>query len=218
MEKIRVLLVEDHSIVCKGLRYLLEGKSEIEVVGEANDGTEAIKKTQELLPDIVLMDVSMPVLNGLEATRQIKKQFSEVKVLILSMYNNEEYIFHALQAGASGYVVKQSSPVELDLAIQAVYRGESFLSSLISKKVVKGYIQQAKVTGKNNSYDELTTREREILQLIAEDYSNREIAKLLYISVKTVETHRTHLMDKLDIHSIVELTKYAIRKGVINLD
>lgn len=218
MKKIRVLLVEDHTIVCKSLRYLLEGKSEIEVVGEAKDGREAIEKVQQLLPDVVLMDIAMPVLNGLEATRQIKKQFSEVKVLILSMYNNEEYVFDALQAGASGYVIKQASPVELDLAMHAVYRGESFLSSSISKKVVKGYIQQGKVTGKNDKYNKLTTRERELLQLIAEDYSNREIAELLYISIKTVETHRAHLMEKLDKHSIVELTKYAIRKGVINLD
>jgi len=218
MNKIRVLLVEDHAIVCKGLRSLLEGKAEIEVVGEAKDGKEAIEKTQQLLPDIVLMDIAMPILNGLEATRQIKKQLPEVKVLILSMYTNEEYIFHTLQAGASGYLVKQASPAELVLAIHAVSRGEFYLSSSISKEVIKGYIQQEKATGKEENYDKLTTREREVLQLITEDYSNREIAELLYISVKTVETHRAHLMDKLNIHSTVELTKYAIRKGMISID
>lgn len=218
MNKIRVLLAEDHAIVCKGLRSLLEGKAEIEVVGEARDGREAIEKIQQLLPDVVLMDIVMPVLNGLEATRQIKKQLPEVKVLILSMYTNEEYIFHTLQAGASGYVVKQASPAELVSAIHAVSRGESFLSSPISKKVINGYIQQANAINKKNNYDRLTTREREILQLVAEGYSTREIAKLLYISVKTVETHRTNLMYKLDIHNTVKLTKYAICKGMISID
>lgn len=218
MNKIRVLLVEDHAIVCKGLRSLLEGKAEIEVVGEAKDGKEAIEKVEKLIPDVVLMDIAMPILNGLEATRQIKKQIPKVKVLILSMYANEDYIFHALQAGASGYVVKQASPAELVSAIHDVYRGESFLSSPISKKVVNGYIQQANAINKKNNYDRLTTREREILQLIAEGYSTREIAKLLYISVKTVETHRTNLMCKLDIHNTVKLTKYAICKGMISID
>ena len=218
MNKIRVLLVEDHTIVRKGLRSLLDGEAGIEVIGEAEDGREAVEKVQQLLPDVVLMDIAMPGLNGLEATRQIKKRFPEVQVLILTMHANEEYIFQILRAGASGYVVKQVAPTELISAIRAAYRGESFLSPSISKKVIQEYIRQAEAMGEENSYDRLTDREREVLQLIAEGHSNREIAELLHISAKTVQTHRAHLMDKLDIHSTAELTQYAIRKGVISVD
>ena len=218
MNEIKVLLVEDHTIVCKGLRSLLESKAGIEVVGEAKDGREAIKKVEQLIPDVVLMDIAMPILNGLEATRQIKKQFPEVKVLILSMYNNEEYIMNCLKFGALGYMNKQASPEELVLAINTVYKGGYFISPSFSKEIIKKYIEITKNIDKKANYKELTDREREILQLITESYSNKEIAKLLYVSVKTVETHRTHLMDKLDIHNSVELTKYAIRKGMISID
>jgi two-component system response regulator NreC len=215
MDKIRVLLAEDHTIVRKGLRSLLDGEAGIEVIGEAEDGREAVEKVGQLLPDVVLMDITMPSLNGLEATRQIKKRFPEVKVVILTMHANEEYIFQILRAGASGYLVKQAAPTELLSAIQAAYRGESFLSPSISRKVIEEYIQQAEATAEKDSYDQLTDREREVLQLIAEGHPNREIAELLHISVKTVGTHRANLMDKLDIHSTAELTQYAIRKGVI---
>jgi two-component system response regulator NreC len=215
MNKIRVLLAEDHTIVRKGLRSLLDGEAGIEVIGEAEDGREAVEKVGQLLPDVVLMDITMPSLNGLEATRQIKKRFPEVKVVILTMHANEEYIFQILRAGASGYLVKQAAPTELLSAIQAAYRGESFLSPSISRKVIEEYIQQAEATAEKDSYDQLTDREREVLQLIAEGHPNREIAELLHISVKTVGTHRANLMDKLDIHSTAELTQYAIRKGVI---
>lgn len=215
MSKIRVLLVEDHTIVRKGLRSLLDGEAGIEVIGEAEDGREAIKKVQQLLPDVVLMDITMPALSGLEATRQIKKRFPEIKVLILTMHAAGEYIFQILRAGASGYVVKQAAPAELVSAIQAVHRGESFLSPSISRKVIEEYIRQAEAVAEKDSYDQLTPREREVLQLVAEGRSNREIAKLLHVSIKTVETHRAHLMNKLDIHSTAELTQYAIRKGVI---
>jgi two-component system response regulator NreC len=218
MNKIRVLLVEDHTIVRKGLRSLLDGEAGIEVIGEAEDGREAVEKVGQLLPDVVLMDITMPSLNGLEATRQIKKRFPEVKVVILTVHANEEYIFQILRAGASGYLVKQAAPTELLSAIQAAYRGESFLSPSISRKVIAEYIQQAEATAEKDSYDQLTDREREVLQLIAEGHPNREIADLLHISVKTVETHRANLMDKLDVHSTAELTQYAIRKGVISTD
>jgi len=218
MSKIRVLLAEDHTIVRKGLRSLLDGEVGIEVIGEAQDGREAVEKVQQLLPDVVLMDITMPALSGLEATRQIKKRFPEVQVLILTVHATEEYIFQILRAGASGYVVKQAAPNELISAIQAVYRGESFLSPSISKKVIEEYIRQAEAIAEGDSYDQLTTREREVLQLIAEGHSTREIAELLHISTKTVETHRAHLMDKLDTHSTAELTQYAIRKGVIRAD
>ncbi len=214
-EILRVLLAEDHTIVRKGLRSLLEGEAGIEVIGEAEDGREAIEKVQQLLPDVVLMDITMPGLNGLEATRQIKKRFPEVKVVILTVHANEEYIFQILRAGASGYVVKRAAPTELLSAIRAAYRGDSFLSPSISRKVIEEYVRQADAMAEKDSYDKLTNREREVLQLIAEGHSNREIAELLHISVKTVETHRAHLMDKLDIHSTAGLTQYAMRKGVI---
>jgi two-component system response regulator NreC len=215
-EMVRVLLAEDHTIVRKGLRSLLDGEAGIEVIGEAEDGREAVEKVGQLLPDVVLMDITMPGLNGLEATRQIKKRFPEVRVLILTMHANEEYILQILRARASGYVVKQAAPSELVSAIQAVYRGESFLSPSISRTVIEEYIRQAEATTEKDSYDQLTDREREVLQLVAEGCSNREIAELLQISLKTVETHRANLMNKLDIHSTAELTQYAIHKGVIS--
>jgi two-component system response regulator NreC len=218
MRKIRVLLADDHTIVRKGLRSLLDGEVEIEVVGEAEDGRAALEKAQQLLPDVVLMDITMPALNGLEATRQIKKLFPKMKVLILTMHATEEYILQILRAGASGYVVKQAAPTELVSAIRAVYRGDSFLSPSISRKVIEEYIRQTEAMVEENSYDRLTDREREVLQLIAEGCSSREIAERLHISEKTVRAHRAHLMDKLDIHSIAELTQYAIRKGVIGLE
>ncbi len=217
-EIVRVLLAEDHTIVRKGLRSLLNGEAGIEVIGEAEDGREAVEKVQQLLPDVVLMDIAMPGLNGLEATRQIKKRFPEVQVLILTMHANEEYVFQILRAGASGYVVKQAAPTELISAIRAAYRGDSFLSPSISKTIIQEYIRQAEAMAEKESYDKLTNREREVLQLIAEGRSNREIAGLLHISVKTVETHRANLMAKLDIHSTAELTQYAIRKGMISTD
>jgi two-component system response regulator NreC len=212
---IRVLLAEDHTIVRKGLRSLLESAAGIEVIGEAKDGREAVEKVGQLRPDLVLMDITMPGLNGLEATRQIKKRFPEVKVLILTVHATEEYIFQILRAGASGYVVKQAAPAELLSAIQSVCQGQYFLSPSISRTVIEEYIRQAEAMAEPDSYDQLTDREREVLQLIAEGHSNQEIADLLHISVKTVETHRAHLMDKLDLHSAAELTQYAIRKGVI---
>lgn len=215
---IRVLLTEDHTIVREGLCSLLENEAGIEVIGEAENGREAIDKVQQLHPDVVLMDISMPDLNGLEATRQIKQQFPEVKVLILTMHADEEYVFQILKTGASGYVVKQTAFEELVQAIKTAYQGHSFLSPLISQTVIEGYIRQAGTTTEENSYDILTNREREVLQLIAEGHSTRDIAERLYISVKTVETHRSHLMEKLDLHSTAELVKYAIRKGVIRSD
>ena len=216
MSKIQVLLADDHPIVRKGLRALLEGEAGIEVIGEAEDGREAVQKTQELLPDVVLMDLSMPALSGLEATRQIKKRFPEVKVLVLTRHANEEYVFQILRAGASGYVVKKAAPTELMLAIKAVYQGDSFLSPAISRPVIEEYIRKAEAMTEDR-YDRLTDREREVLQLIAEGHSSREIAELLHISEKTVRSHRANLIDKLDIHSTAELTQYAMRKGVVSL-
>lgn len=219
MKKIKVLLADDHTIVRKGLRSLLEDDKDIEVVDEAEDGREALEKAERLQPDVVVMDIAMPGLNGVEATRQIKKHFPEIKVLILSMHANEEYIFQTLRAGASAYLVKKAAPRDLISAIQAAKRGESFLSPSISRTVIEEYIRKAeKTTEDEDPFEKLTDREREVLQLIAEGLSNRTIAKRLYISTKTVETHRAHLMEKLNTHSTADLTKYAIRKGLISLE
>ncbi len=218
MKRIRVLLAEDHTIVRKGLRLLLDAESDIEVIGEAKDGREAIRQVEQLHPDIVVMDIAMPGLNGLEATRRIKKRFPDVEILILSMHATEEYIFQILRAGALGYVVKQSAPSELVLAIQNVWQGELFLSATISKRVIAEFIRRGERTTEQDSHDQLTDREREVLQLIAEGHSNRQIAESLHISVKTVETHRAHVMDKLDIRGTAGLTRYAIRTGIISLE
>lgn len=215
MRRIRVLLAEDHTIVRKGIRSLLEGEPDIEVVGEAGNGREALEKVEKLLPDVVVMDISMPILSGLEATRFIAKKFPEIKVLALTVHTNEEYILQLLRLGASGYLVKQAAPEELVAAIKAVFRGDCFLSPVISGHVIDGYARLAKMMETTERYEKLTNREREILQLIAEGHTNKEIARMLYLSVKTVETHRARLMKKLDIHSASELTRYAIQKGII---
>jgi len=213
---IRVLLAEDHTIVRKGLRSLLDDEAGIEIVGEAEDGQQTMELVQHLLPDVVLMDITMPVLNGLEATRQIKKLFPQVKVLVLTVHSTEEYIFQVLRAGASGYVVKQAAVSELVQAIRTVYHGDSFLSPSISRQAIEEYGRQAEAM--EDKHDRLTDREREVLQLIAEGRTNREIASRLHVTVKTVEAHRAHLMDKLGLHSTADLTKYALRKGIINPD
>ena len=218
MREIRVLLAEDHTIVRKGLRSLLDSEADIEVIGEAEDGRQAVEMAGELMPDVVLMDITMPSLNGFEATRQIKQRFPDVKVLVLTMHANEEYVFQILRAGASGYVVKKAAPTELVSAIRAVHRSESFLSPSISRTVIEEYIQQAEAMSRQDGYERLTPREREVLQLVAEGHSSREIAEVLSVSVKTVETHRANLMDKLGLHSVAELTQYAIRRGVIDPD
>jgi len=219
MDKISVLLAEDHTIVRKGLRSLLDRAISIEVVGEAEDGREAIKKAEELHPDVVVMDIAMPGLNGLEATRQLKKRFPGMKIIVLTMHANEEYVLQTLRAGASGYLVKKAAPTDLISAIHAAHRGESFLSPSISKTVIDEYLRQAeKAEEGKGSHEKLTEREREVLQLIAEGHPNREIAELLYVSIKTVETHRAHIMDKLNVNSTAELIQYAIGKGLIIKD
>jgi len=219
MKKINVVIAEDHTIVRKGLCALLQGEPDIEVVGEAENGREAIKIVEKLLPDVVVMDIAMPGLYGLETTRQLKKKFPKLKILILTMHDNEEYIFETLRAGAAGYLIKRSAPNELISAIQSVFRGESFLSPAVSKKVIEGFVQSgASALKEDADYGGLTTREREILQLIAEGNALREISSLLHISIKTVESHKAHIMEKLNLRSIAELTQYAIRKGLISLD
>lgn len=217
MKKIRVLLAEDHTIVRQGLVALLRSEPEIEVVGEASDGVEAVEMAKKLVPDIVLMDIAMRNLNGLEATRRIKKLFPQMKVLVLTMYENEEWIFQILKAGASGYLVKDSAMTDLHSAIRVVHQGESFLSPSISKKVIDEYIRKAEGKEEDRLEERLSDREREILQLIAEGHSIPQIASLLCISKKTVEAHKTHIMEKLNIHDKVGLIKYAIRMGLTRL-
>ncbi len=217
MGKIKVLVADDHTILRQGIKALLDNQEGIEVIGEAKDGREALAIIEETLPDVVLMDIAMPGLNGLEATRRIKKKFPRMKVLVLTMYTNEEYIFQILNAGANGYLVKETAFQDLISAIKAVYKNEAFMSPSISKKVINSYIKKAQ-DEEEQTCEILTTREREILQLIAEGNSSKKIAELLFISPKTVETHRTHIMDKLNIHNRTGLIKYAIRKGMVDVD
>ena len=217
METIRVLLAEDHTIVRKGLRVLLEGQAGIEVVAEAEEGRQAVQLAERFKPDVVLMDFSMPGLNGLEATRQIVERVPDSRVLVLTRHTNQEYVDRILQAGASGYLVKRSAPEELITAIQAVHRGDSYLDPAISKIIIRNYLEKPKTEG-DERYERLTPRLREVLQLIAEGRPNREIATILHVSVKTVENHRVRLMEALDLHSTAELTQYAIRIGIISLD
>ena len=217
MDKTTVLVADDHTILRQGIKSLLANEEEIEVIGEAKNGREALTIIEETLPDVILMDIAMPGLNGLEATRRIKKKFPRMKVLVLTMYTNEEYIFQILNAGANGYLVKETAFQDLISAIKAVYKNEAFMSPSISKKVINSYIKRAQ-NDEKETCEILTTREREILQLIAEGNSSKKIAELLFISPKTVETHRTHIMDKLNIHNRTGLVKYAIRKGIVDVD
>jgi two-component system response regulator NreC len=217
MQKIRILLAEDHTIVRQGLSALLRSEPDMEVAGEASDGLEAIEMAKKLIPDVVLMDIAMRNLNGLEATRKIKKLFPHMKVLVLTMYDNEEWVFQILKAGASGYLIKDSAMTDLTSAIRAIHQGDSYLSPSISKKVIDEYIRKAEMGEKNSVDDLLSDRERGILQLIAEGQSVTQIASLLCISKKTVEAHKTHIMEKLNIHDKVGLIKYAIRTGLIKI-
>ena len=213
MPEAKVLLVDDHIVVRQGLKALLSDEADIKVVGEADNGREAIDRLSELKPDVVLMDISMPGLNGIEATRQIKQRYQDVKVVVLSMHANEEYVFQVLQAGASGYVLKQSDSLEVLTAIRAAMAGGSFLSPPISRTVIDDYVHRAEARGRSSELELLTSREREVLQLLAEGLSNRAIADELNISVKTVESHRSNMMNKLELNSKTELIKYALRKG-----
>lgn len=217
MRPIRILLAEDHTLVRKGLRSLLEGEDGLVVVDEAVDGREAVEKAGQLQPDIVLMDIAMPGLNGLEATRQLRQRHPMVQVVILTMYADEEYIPQLLEAGARGYVVKQAAPEELIAAVRAVHQGEIFLTPSVSRTVVQEYLRQAASMSRSGQ-NLLTPREREVLQLIAEGHPPRQIAQLLCISVKTVEAHRANLLRKLAATSTAELTRHAIRRKLISLD
>jgi DNA-binding NarL/FixJ family response regulator len=211
---IRLLLVEDHRLVRAGLRALFEGSPNIEVVAEADNGREALAQIAEHRPTIVLMDISMPNLNGIDATRQIARESPGLHVIILSMHSNDEYVLQALRAGARGYILKEAAPRELEFAVEAVTRGELFLSPAISKRVIDDYLAQA--AGDITPLERLTPRQREILQLIAEGKSTKQIAAVLDTSLKTVETHRASLMKRLAIHDVAGLVRYAIKHGLIS--
>jgi two-component system response regulator NreC len=217
MEPIRVLLIDDHRMVREGLGVLVGNEADIEVVGQAYDGRQGIEMVGRLRPDVVVMDLMMPGLNGLEATLYIQHDCPQVQVVMLSMYSTQEHVYQALHAGASGFVAKEEAWEELVLAIRTVYTGKIYLSPTICREDIQEYIRRAQAGMDSDSFDLLTSREREVLQLIAEEHSTREIGALLNISHKTVESHRSHLMKKLDIHTTAGLTHYAISRGIIDL-
>jgi DNA-binding NarL/FixJ family response regulator len=216
MSKIRVLLADDHIIMRKGLRLLLERQPDITVVGEASDGRQCVELAQAEKPDVVVMDLAMPNLNGIEAARQIVDKNPEIAVAVLSMHSDESYVIRALKAGARAYLLKDSAESDLIGAIKALSDGKSFFSPAISRLLVEDYMRALERKGVEDSYELLTTREREILQLLAEGKSNKEVANMLNLSLYTVETHRTHILQKLNLHTVPELILYAVRKGIIS--
>ncbi|OFX27809.1 MAG: DNA-binding response regulator [Armatimonadetes bacterium RBG_16_67_12] len=215
---IRVLVVDDHALVREGIKSLLQGIAEINVIGEAEDGLDAIEKARKLRPDIVLMDIGMPRMTGVEAARHIREEMPAVQVVALTIHESEEYLFQMLRAGASGYVLKKAHPSEMLAAIEAAMRQETYLTPSMAKGLVTDYLRRMGEGGDETTYRELTDREREVLKLIAEGYTNPEIASLLNISVKTVQAHRGHIMEKLDLHRPAALVRYAIRKGLVEAE
>jgi len=216
MKKVRILLADDHIVMRTGLRTLLERQPNLEVVGETENGRETVALAASLRPDVVVMDVGMPVLNGIEATQTIVTQYPTVAVVILSMHADESYVMRALKAGARGYLLKDSAAADLIGAIQAISQGKSFFSPKVSRILAEDYVRVLKQKGAVDTYDLLTSREREILQLLAEGKTNKEVATALNISPYTVETHRSHILQKLNLHNSAELVLYAVRKGIIS--
>jgi len=215
MRTIRVLVVDDHTIVRDGISALLALAGDIEVVGEAANGSEALEMVKELNPDVVLMDIAMPIMGGLEATRRICKEF-QTKVLVLTQYDDKEYVFPVIEAGASGFISKVAASAELASGIRSVYRGDSYLSPSVARLLIEDY-QHGGTKNGNDPYERLTDRERDVLKLVVEGHTTQEIANMLVVSPKTVEGHKTNLMAKLGIHNRTELVKYALRKGIITI-
>lgn len=216
-QTISVLVADDHTIVRQGLAKLLEAEPDLRVVGEAQNGREAVEKAQSLKPDVVVMDISMPLLNGIEATRQIKKSAPRTKVIILSMHTHERYIGELLALGASGYLVKDSTGTDIISAIRAAMAGDTFLSPAVSRQVVEGYVSSRKQSPQERRYGELSAREREVLQMIAEGRSTKEISDVLFISPSTVKAHRANIMQKLQIENVPQLVQFAIRLGLVDV-
>jgi two-component system response regulator NreC len=216
MKRIRILIADDHGIVRKGLRLQLEQHDEFEIVGEASEGREAVRMAEDLAPDVIIMDIAMPNLNGIQATAQVVKKNPEIGVIILSMYSDETYLMRTLAVGAKGYLLKETAEVDLDNAVRSVAQGKPFFSPAIANTLLQDYMRQLQQRGLQDSYDLLTEREKEVLQLLAEGKSNKEIASMLNLSTNTVETHRTRLMQKLNLHSSAEIVLYAVRKRIIS--
>ena len=216
MDKIRILLADDHALIRSGIATLLQGNADFSIVGEAKDGEEAVQKAKELNPDVVVIDLSMPKLSGIEATKIIKKKYPNIRVLVLTMHENEEYVYQILKSGAGGYVLKSAGKEELSSAIRAVARGEKFFSPRVSQIMAEGYLRRAEEDELKGRQEDvpLTRREKEILALVANGLTNQQIADQLYISPRTVDTHRTNIMQKLDIHDVVNLVRYAIEHGI----
>lgn len=217
-EKQKVVIVEDHAILRDGLKALLTSDKDLEVAGEAGDGREAIKLVEELKPNLIIMDLSMPRMNGMEAIKEIKRISKEIKIVVLTVHKNEEYILATFKAGADGYVLKDSSYNELMMAISNVLKGKHYISPEISERILEGYIEGKEKLKQKTSWEILTSREREILKLIAEGYRNKDIAEELCISVKTVEKHRSNIMEKLNLHNAQALTAFAIDHGLVTRD
>ncbi|MBN9660849.1 MAG: response regulator transcription factor [Acidobacteria bacterium] len=213
---IRIVLADDHAVMRRGLRLVIEENKDFQVVGEASDGREAVALVEELKPDLVVLDISMPNMNGIEAARQISEKQSGVSIVVLSMHSDESYVLRALKAGARGYLLKESAESDFILAIRSVSAGKAFFSPAVSRLLVEDYVRQLQDKDIEDSYELLTQRERELLQLIAEGKSNKDVANMLNLSLYTVETHRGNLMEKLNLHSVPELILYAVRKGVIS--
>jgi DNA-binding NarL/FixJ family response regulator len=216
MRKIRVLLADDHQLMRSGIRLMLEREADLSVVGEAGDGREAVALAKSLRPDVVVMDIGMANLNGIEAAQQMTGDRPEIAVVMLSMHSDESYVLRALKAGARGYLLKDSAEADLIKAVHAVAGGKSFFSPAVSKVLLDDYVRKLRRSGTEDAYDLLTPREREVLQLIAEGKSNKDIANLLNLSVYTVESHRANLMEKLNVRGLPELILYAVRKGIIS--
>jgi two-component system response regulator NreC len=213
---IRILLADDHTVMRSGLRLLLERQPNLQVVGEAADGNAAVKLAAAEKPDVVVMDIAMPHLNGVEAARQITMQNPQTAIAILSMHSDESYVIRSLKAGARAYLLKDSAEADLIAAIHAITVGKSFFSPAVRKILKEDYVHQLNEMGAEDSYELLTNREREVLQLVAEGRTNKDVANLLNLSLYTVETHRTHILQKLNLHSVPELILYAVRKGIIS--
>ena len=216
MPKLRIVLGDDHTLLRQGLRKILEERPDWEVVAEAGDGREAVRQIVALRADVAIMDIGMPLLNGIEATRQVTRRMPECRVLVLSMHANEAYIIQALKAGAKGYLLKDSADTDLIRGVASVAAGKSFFSPAVAKVMLDDYVRHLAEKGKADRYDSLSEREREIFQLVAEGRSNKEVAELLSVSPATVETHRAHILQKLDVHNTAELVLYAVRRGIIS--